>query len=460
MKSLPTKMGTFMLLISMLSFFTACGDDEKDPTLSVSKYSITLKANGDGDKDINVSATETDWNVTVTEGSSWLRVNKNGQLATISVDANTTTQPRHGKIRITATANANLNSEISVTQEAADYILVNGMESTALQFSSNSGVNYKQTVKVSSNVSWTITGGIPDWLSVSPTNGSGDLNIEIYPKSDNDSDDKERTIQLVLVSGETKAAIKISQDSDLDPDAYVKPTNVIKLYNGIAFDYAFGKTVSYYFRGYMEKDAVASMTDEEIITVLETKFKRYTQSENEVAVFAGLDEGKAYMIYTVGYNKQGKRGILTKTEFITKTKQTNEPMAWISDLTNDSNNWYWTVTKSATCSSYYMISTEDYDFAIAEDVYQAWTIDYYIRQNKISEYVNGGDWRRTKTGSLIAVMTWGVDKNGNFADAIEWKGTSEIYSSRKIILKGSKEAKTDKNYPIIDLDKTTILKMK
>ena len=532
---------------------SSCDKSEPSPELTIGKSSISLDANGNGDRDIPVTASHTDWSATVIDGSPWLRVNKNGSLATVSVDANTTTQTRSGRIKITATEDTKLSYDVSVSQSGADgtisisigsvefeaeggsqtiqvtsnsgwnvsgnagwltvnpssatvptsgsesksvsltasentskdsrsctltfsttdgkssttisitqkkpvpFILVNGLESTSLQFSSNSGVNYKQTVKVSSNVSWSMS-GVPDWLSVSPVNGSGDISIDIYPKTENDAEDKERSAKLILSSGDAVATIMVSQDTDLDPNASVKPTNVVRLYNGIAFDYEFGRSVSYYYRGYLEKDAVASMTDAEIITVLEDNFNRYTQSDDEIAVFAGLDEGKAYMIYTVGYNKNGKRGQLVKTEFVTKTKQNNEPVAWISNPTTDGSYWYWSIQKSATCYSYYMITTENYDFAVAPDVYQAWIIDYYIRQNKISEYVNGGDWYSAKSGSLIAVMTWGLDKNGNFANVIDWNAATDGNSSSMRAQRRSKAVKTDKNYPILNDSKLKVFR--
>ena len=554
MRKLFSQIGTFAFLFSTLFICTACSGSDPEPELTISRTSISLQANGDGDKDITVTASHTDWTASVTEGSSWLRVNKNGQLATVSVDSNPTTSTRTGKIKIAATEDASLSYDINVSQSGADgtisvstssvefeavggtqsitvtsnsgwtasssqswlsvnptsatapssnsgqtnvtltagenstkdarpctitfttsdgkvatvsvnqkkpnpYIWVNGLESTSLQFSANSGVNYKQTVKITSNVSWTMT-GVPDWLSVSPTNGSGDLSVEIYPKTNNDQNDSERSVQLVLLSGETKATIKVSQDSDLDPYAYVTPTNIVKLYNGIAFDYEFGKNVSYYYRGYMEKSAVASMTDSEVITVLETNFKRYTQNDNEVAAFSGLDEGVTYMVYTVGYNKDGKRGKLTKTEFTTRSLQNNEPLAWISNPTTDGSKWYWSVEKSATCYSYYMITTEDLDFAVSSDVYQAWVIDYHIRKGWASEYLNGGNWSQTKTGSHIAVMTWALDKNENFAGAISWNFGIDSSSSPRKLQKQTKTTKVDMNYPKVVKEKLTVYKRK
>ena len=339
-----------------------------------------------------------------------------------------------------------------------DYVRVNGMSETSLSFSSNSGIEYKQTVQVSSNVNWVVN-GIPDWLSVSPTNGNGEVSMTIYPKTENNKDDKARTAELILTSGASQAIVRITQDTDLDDGAYVIPTNIVTLYNGIAFDYKFGNNVSYYYRGYMEKTAAASMTDSEIIQELETNFRRYTISDNEVAVFDGLDEGVAYMVYTIGYNKDGERGKLTKNEVRTKTLQNNEPVASITSPSVSGNNWVWSVEKSATCDSYYMITTQNEDFAFSPDVYQAWMIDYNIRKGEISEYINGGNWYATKINSIIAVMTWGRNRNNKFANRISWNYGLASSSSSMRSQKQGKNTKIDANYPIGGKEMLTIYKM-
>ena len=459
------------VLVSLLSVgFVSCGgNDDPEPapvngTLTPSVGSVEFGSEG-GTQTIQITSNSA-WNVSGSQ--SWLTVNPSSGAApasgsesktvTLSVGENTTKDARSCTLIFT-TSDSKGSASVTVTQKKqSPYILVNGMESTSLSFTPNSGVAYKQTVKVTSNVNWTMN-GVPDWLSVSPTNGSGELSIDIYPKTDNSADDKERTAQLVLISGDARATIKISQETNLDQNAYVNPTNIVTLANGIAFDYEFGKNVSYYLRGYMKTSAVASMTDAEIIDVLEKNFKRYTQSDNEVAVFSGLDEGVSYMVYTVGYNKDGKRGKLANKEVTTKKLQNNEPMAWISDPTIQGNKWYWSVEKSATCNSYYMLVTSNIDFAMADDVYQAWIIDYGIRMGELSEYLNGGNWNSTNSNGFIGIITWGLDKKENFAGKISYKlAATGSASAPDRIQQNVKGVKTDKNYPIPDIKKLNILK--
>jgi len=77
---------------------------------------------------------------------------------------------------------------------------------------------------------------------------------------------------------------------------------------------------------------------------------------------------------------------------------------------------------SATCYSYWMMTTEDYTIARASDVLQAWWIEDAIRREKVTEYFNGGNWRQVRCGNTIAVWTRGKTSNGTWAGKISWKG--------------------------------------
>ena len=126
---------------------------------------------------------------------------------------------------------------------------------------------------------------------------------------------------------------------------------------------------------------------------------------------------------------EGKRGDLLSTEVKTCKEEANEPCGWISDLECTGSYWEWTVTKSATCYSYWMMTTENQNIALASDVLQAWWLEDAIRRNSSTEYFNGGDWRQVRNGNMIAVWTRGKTSNGNWAGKITWKGC-EVSSSQ------------------------------
>ena len=104
---------------------------------------------------------------------------------------------------------------------------------------------------------------------------------------------------------------------------------------------------------------------------------------------------------------------------------------------------------------------EEADFWTAEDVYQAWIIDYYIRLGELTEYLNGGNWSVTNQNGFVGIITWGIDKNKKFANSIQFNyGITGSASAPKKMQQKAKCTKTDKNYPILDKGEVTVFKMK
>ena len=182
----------------------------------------------------------------------------------------------------------------------------------------------------------------------------------------------------------------------------VTPKSITILSNGIAFDmdYSNASNVAHYYRGYMEASRAGIMTNPEIISTLQREFKRHLPSDDEVADFSDLKPNTKYIIYTLAYDMEGKRGDLLSTEVKTSKEEVNEPCGWITDLKCNGSYWEWSVTMSATCYSYWMMTTENQDIALASDVLQAWWLEDAIRHNKSTEYFNGGDWQQVRGGNM------------------------------------------------------------
>lgn len=225
---------------------------------------------------------------------------------------------------------------------------------------------------------------------------------------------------------------EVHPDNSVVTNCRVRPNHVTTLSNGIAFDldYSQASNVAHYYRGYLEASRAGIMTTDEIINTLKNEFQRHLPSDNEVADFSGLKANTKYIIYTLAYNMDGKHGELIPTEVTTSPSVTNEPCGWIGDITFSNYYWYWTVTKSATCYSYYMMSTENMDIAQASDVLQAWWLEDAIRRNQVSQFFNGGNWQMERKTNVVAVWTRGVNSNGTLAGKIDWKGISVGTSSR------------------------------
>jgi len=450
----------FKVLIAItvtVSLFACSGSDDKDPELSLTKdMEVYFDAKGKiTSGEVEVKAKHTDWSVEVTEGNEWLSVSKNGNKVSFTAKENNESTERKGKVLVTSTEDSKLNFTINVTQEGKE--LSFKVNVNDLQFSGDEDNYNKETrsLVITSNFPWEIT-EMPNWLSTSNKSGNGNATVTFKATSANmSSNDKNGTIKIVS-EGES-LTVQVVQHAGLAQNCNVRPINMVTIYNGIAFDYECDKAVSYYYRGYMEKAAVGTMTEKEIIKVLENNFDRYTQADNQLAVFDGLDQGETYVVYTVGYNSEGKRGDLAKKEVTVPTLKANEPLAIAGDVQASASYWYWSTQKSATCYSYYMITTEDEDFAYTPDVYQAWLIKDAIRQNLLEEFLNDGDWQRVRTGDLLAIITWGLDKNENFANRIYWCCVKANSSSPQRI-KPKNYKKTDRNYPIPNYEKVHIYK--
>lgn len=416
-----------ILAVCIVAFISSCHDDDPNPKLSVDQTTMSFDA-ADGGKTFKITANKDAGTWTITADKNWIQTTpmqgEKSMDVTVVVKDNTTTEPREGTITIISKDDSRT---ITITQKAAESLIT--VDNNNLFFSAKTGDT--RSINIKSNISWAIDAStIPSWLRASTTSGNGDAQVTFTTTRDNKtSSPLEATI--LIKGGNSSVSIDVKQDGGVAKDCKVTPNHVTVLHNGIAFDMAFEKNVVRYLRGYMETSLVGIMSEDEIIATLEENFKRRLVNENEVPDFSDLEPGTSYSIYTLGFNKDGERGDLVRTDIKTKTLQANEPEAWIGDITTDGDYWYWEISKSATCYTYYMMTTENFDDAMSSDVLQAWWIDDAIRNNSISEYVNGGNWYRPLTNWLCAVWTRGIDAKGNFSNVINWNAGSLTDDSSK-----------------------------
>lgn len=331
---------------------------------------------------------------------------------------------RESQITIFASNDPDTKTKVRVSQSTS--LITVSCSETELNFSAYEGAF--NILSVQSNGDWRVR-STPDWLRASVSGGNGNNTISFKTLSANKMSSS-RTGTVVIGTNDEEVSIPVMQYGEALSNCQVTPKNITVLSNGIAFDmdYSRAGNVAHYYRGYMEASRVGSMTNPEIISTLQREFQRHLPSDDEVAVFSGLKPNTSYLIYTLAYDIEGKRGDLLSTEVKTCKEESNEPCGWISDLTCTGYYWEWTITKSATCYTYWMMTTEDEDIALASDVLQAWWLEEAIRRNLVTEYFNGGDWQQRRGGNLIAVWTRGKTVNGTWAGKISWKGC-EISSS-------------------------------
>lgn len=417
MKSLYCNFLLMALFAFAATLFTACNNDDDPvmPMLSASNNHVSF-APGDESKTVYVNANidfsyETD--------ASWAHATCNDHKLTITTDANMTEKDRSCRLIIKA-AKYNLSDEVIISQTSSLSTISSNV--SELTFSYYDGAF--NTIFIQATGEWRVT-NCPEWLRCSVTSGKGTKNVTLTTLSENKTS-KPRIGEVVFSTADQDLRIAVSQDGSAASGCSVKPDHITTLSNGIAFDlnYSDARNVAHYYRGYIEASRSGIMTTDEIIYTLKHDFQRHLPADDEVADFSGLKANTKYIIYTLAYNMDGKAGELIATEVKTNPVLDNEPCAWISDISVDSSRWYWTITKSATCYSYFMMSTEIKAIGEASDVLQAWWLDAAIRQNLTSEYFNGGEWYMPRDANVVAIWTRGKNSNGKLAGKICWDGGS------------------------------------
>lgn len=406
------------------SVFVSCDllnlDYGRAPYLKTSDSQITLDADGKNDKIVFVNASK-DWQHET--NVSWITVNRCGDELHVSASPNNDVKSRICEIKITCNEKSLAPSIIYVTQNSS-YSSISA-DANTLNFSEVEGAIAQLNIK--SSGAWKIS-SIPEWVRSSCDSAPGSKTITLQTLSSNKTVSP-RYGTLIISSDNESVRVELTQYGGSDAGCDVLPNHITTLCNGIAFDLTCGKNVAHYYRGYIPAVKAGIMTNDEIIYTLKHDFQRHLPREAEVVDFDGLNAGSIYYIYTLGVSQEGKEGELIKTAVATKSSKSNDPIAWIDDITYDTQFWYWDITMSATCKTYYMMSTESPTIANSSDVLQAFWIDDAIRGGYVTEYLNGGNWYQPRCTNTFAVWTYAKDAQGNFSGKIHWNGGSISASS-------------------------------
>lgn len=420
------------MLAGAATMFTSCWDRDEilmvtsislNPAISVDKSALAFNSS-DETHEIIVT-TDSIWECEVDADWAHATPYYKGNRIKVNVDSNNEKETRECNLTVYLKHHPTQTLSIKITQDTSLEII--SCSETELNFSYYEGAT--NSARISSNGSWSVL-STPEWISPSVSKGEGDKYISFKTLSANYSSSS-RTGTIVIGTRDDKVSIQVMQVGSARKNCQVTPKNITVLSNGIAFDmdYSQAGNVAHYYRGYIEASRTGIMTNPEIISKLKREFQRHLPSDDEVADFSELRPNTEYAIYTLAYDIEGKSGELMKTIVKTRPIVENEPCAWISDMTYDSNYWEWFVTKSATCYTYWQMATEDPDLAYASDVLQAWWLEDAVRQNKVCEYFNGGAWQMSRTGNMVAVWTLGKNADGTLAGKISWRSLSNSSSA-------------------------------
>lgn len=304
--------------------------------------------------------------------------------------------------------------------------------------------------KVTSNSNWTISGN-PAWLAVSPQSGNGTATVTLTPTENTST--QERSCSLTISTDDGKYAyVSVTQEANVAKNCKVTPNDIVILSDGFAFDCSYGDNVAYYYAYRFTENAVERMTEDEIVALAVKNGERNTPSDGYVISWKNQSPNTEYVVYLVGYNAQGKRGELVKTDIKTKSDK-NQPVAEISNVRYTSSKWSWKTTPNGYTSKYYMTlftNTDSYDYT---DAAIAWFFKKAMDEtpDNYTPIIKEDTWSADRNGSkYIHIVTWAVNADNEFSGVIDrYRGyVSSSSTAQSYVKDSSSSTRSSKNFSI------------
>ena len=410
-----------LCMISIVAF--SCGGGEDDPKpeetvpLTVSPTEIRLASNAGAQGTFTISC-KGNWSASCSE--AWVDISsKSGTDVGAVIITASTENPESGERK--ATINIQTATEtkyVTVKQAAPDVLNLSGLDAP---FDAQAGSNITaQELKITCNGPWTLEGK-PEWLDISALSGDNTSTIKVWPNSANNST-SERSATLTVRSGSKSASKTVVQRAAFDSKLQVSPNTVVVLADGFAFDFTYGANVKYYYVAKFLPSDIDRRTDEEIIRDISSdESNRDTPSDGWVTSWRNQKPLTDYVICTVGYDKDGKHGALSKTNIRTKS-DVNQAIAAISDVTYSDTKWEWVTTANPYVTRYYMWFNTNTNLYDTTNAAMAWFFKREMERNpdNFQPIAQSGKWERPRNGGTIFdVITWALDVDGNFSGVID-----------------------------------------
>lgn len=256
-----------------------------------------------------------------------------------------------------------------------------------------SGIDYKQVFKISSNVEWTLTGKV-DWLNITPMKGNGDVDLAIYPTTENKSDEPRETT-LVLSGSETSVSIRIVQEGKY-VECYVVPANEVALYDRFCWEYTASPNVNSFQYILLSENEFKRLTDNELMEeVMNEEVLKY--DDGWLSVFGTdyhgnyIEPNSAYYFVSLATDKEGNYGALKKVKFETPEFLDVDEDAYVSfaNFASSSYGFEFDAVKEGYCNTYHIIYgvyAEKMNSAVF-----AFEINYFIK-NKVKHWLAKNDY--------------------------------------------------------------------
>lgn len=194
---------SFICLFSFSLIISGCNEKEEPRFLELDKTVLTFEA-GNGNQTITISSNE-NWTASNTAG--WLTASPlsgTGGNTTVIVSVSENELPE-GREAILVFNSETQTATVIIMQAAASPFIQ--LDRTTLNFGHAGG---SQNITVSSNDSWTISGGT-NWLTVSPQSGTGNATISVTASQNEMAE--ARNAALTFTHGTQTATVEITQEA-------------------------------------------------------------------------------------------------------------------------------------------------------------------------------------------------------------------------------------------------------
>lgn len=439
MKKLFKSLFAVQALIALFALTACSSDSTESSVISVDTSNLKLEANGQS----QTFSIQSNTNWTIIGNSNWVQVSptsgSGNKPIVVNAQENTTTTPRSCVLNISTDDKAASTTVLVLQAGTTDNISV---DVNSLNLEGKAGST--STIRITSNTEWKITNNL-DWLSLSSTSGNGSSQITVTTASDNLSSSP-RTGKLTITAGERTVDVSVNQKGLYATKCNVSPKNLVVLSDGCAFDCNFDSNVAYYYWEFYNQRNADRLTDSEIIDKM-LDGSRLTPGDEVVQSVTGLQGSTDYVIYIVGFNKNGEHGDLIKTKLTTK-KGNNQPFAEITDVRYNDEIFLWTTTPNGFVKHYYQYYITDPNYFSWADPAIAWLFKKELEadSDKFPPYLQTSTMTVLRNGSnQFHLATWAVDGDGNLSGLIDrFRATVSNSSSAPKRLKNKKSQKQQK----------------
>ena len=255
------------------------------------------------------------------------------------------------------------------------------------------------------SLSWEIT-QIPDFVTISPNDKSGNGNKKIIVKAKNNNDsDKDITGAIIVeAKGATPEKLIIEVTQQYLSGLSAEPTDELLMCYSYAHGVSCGSKTKYFYIALYSQSTFNLMSEREIIADVATGKVADRQVPDADNYYSwNLDENSSYVLAIVPYGDNDRQGKLFKKQIKTKSSGA-EPDVEITNFSIDwdTDSYVWNVTKNTYCANYYTYAASSKTkfptyFWMENGSYGliAWAIRSEMKKNNSNHltYINQNVWK-------------------------------------------------------------------